>query len=178
MTIRRAALLAALLSCTPAATEPPETARAQPPAPVARPFTAACDGLPATRPPGLTIEYELHHYERPEDLARVIVHDVAAPCPPDDMPGHLRRLYRARACVGLPAARLDALHAELVALGARRVRVREPEPWPHSAGAALTFAWDGRACRVGDVHNLLEPAPEDREAVRAMLAAVRAVLRS
>lgn len=138
----------------------------------------ACPDLPAARPDDLVVYLSIHEYEAPERLARWALFGAGRACPEDDMPGHLRAHYRARACVPLDAPAFDALYAALETHGLARVRTRSMPPAPHRAGSAIELAWGGRRCRVADVLNDTALHPADRDAYRAADAAVRDAIRA
>ena len=136
------------------------------------PWKRPCADLPETRPADFVLRYELHDYERPEDLVRVDAVAVGHTCPPDEMPGHLLRIFSRRDCLLLDAAEMDRLYAILRRHRVDTIRTRTLPMHPHHGGSAIGLSHSGTKCRLEDITNSVEVAPEDRERYRAAAGAI------
>ena len=141
---------------------PYETARPQE-APV--PFTAACAALPSELQDDLTIQYSTHHYERPEELYRFVLHLKDTPCR-NDLSLHMRRFYPERSCVPMEPEALRTLITRLRGERLQSIEVRPLPPWPHAGGDSIDVWWtrngEEQTCRIGDVTHVIEVRPEHR----------------
>ena len=135
------------------------------------PLPARCESPPSGSPDGARVRLTRRGHE-PDDLDRWDVLPVGAPCPEDDMPGHLRRFYRPPACIGVPLERFDTMWGEMPRID--RIRMaRVLDPSPHRGGWALDVWWEDRHCELSDIGDR-EVLREDHRAFRDLLDAVRA----
>jgi hypothetical protein len=172
--IQIALLVAAVIACGHKAEPPP------PPRDKADPrestFARGCPDLPERRPGDLVVRLSVHDYEAPELLQRWAIASAAGPCPTDPMPAHLWKHYAAQRCLLLPDDKYDALFAELRRLGIDRIRIREMPPHAHRGGSAVELSWGDKTCRVADIINDTEPAPDDRDSYHAVDNAIRGAI--